>query len=196
MANTPTRSPIEKRDDDELLKDLGIELRSVACGDYGLPNNPKTVASIGAVQAIATELSRRGIDTHSSIQELSAQTKWQMDVLLAECLRYPKVLPFVREADGIRRSLRCHLCSKNERPIDAKVFWFCRFCMQRVVEAVRTTSPIDGILLFRTYNTDNRCHHATHETVLAADSLYDSSVFGVCEVCILEELGRRETSVT
>jgi hypothetical protein len=109
---------------------------------------------------------------------------------LDDCLAYPQRLPFVREEDGIRRTLRCHLCQKAERPVGAKVFWFCEQCMQQVVEAVRQRSLVQGIVLFRTYNPECRCSHAGDDTVLAGDSYMDQ-LSGVCEVCIQEEIERR-----
>jgi len=190
MANSPPRLLIHERPNEELLNDLSIELRHVGCGDYDLPAGKRVLEHIKEVSAIHTELARRKVDWHSLLQKLSDETKWQIASLLDDCLAYPQRLPFVREKDGIRRALRCRLCSQAERPIDAKLFWFCNPCMERVAEAIRTRTPLQGIVLFRTYNLECRCSHANNDTVLAGE-FYIDQLSGICEVCIRDELDRR-----
>jgi hypothetical protein len=190
MANSPPRLPIRERSDKELLDDLSIQLRHVGCADYDLPTGKRVLEHIKEVSAIHAELARRNLDLHARLQQLSDETEWQMTSLLNDCLAYPQCLPFVREKDGIRRALRCHLCSQMERPVDAKLFWFCNPCMERVAESLRTQTPLQGIVLFRTYNSECRCSHANADTVLA-DQSYAEQLNGVCEVCIRDELKRR-----
>jgi hypothetical protein len=190
VANTPARLKIEARSSEELLDDLCLELRHVGCRDYSLPNDERIIQHVGEVSAIYDELSKRGAEVQSRLLQLSEQTKWNISRLLEDCLRYPAVVPYVREGDGIRRALRCQLCSKAERPPDAKVFWFCDGCMEKVVTAVQERTPVAGIILFRTYNHEARCEHADDNTVLVTESWSDTP-FGVCEKCIRQELSRR-----
>src|SRR5438105_3418917 len=126
MANTPPRPPISDRPSEGLIDDLCIELRHVACRDYELPEGERVVAHIREVAAIFRELERRGMDPKPRLEILAEETKWQSLSLLNDCLAYPACLPYVRELDGIRRSLRCQLCQKAERPVDSKLFWFCQ----------------------------------------------------------------------
>jgi hypothetical protein len=191
MANTPPRPPVRERPSQELVEDLCIELRHVACGDYDLPAGERVVAHVREVAAIHQELRSRGVDFRRCLEVLTEETKWQILPLLDDCVAYPKALPYVREMDGIRRTLRCQLCRKAERPVDARLFWYCERCMHTLVEAVRQRSPVQGIVLFRTYNPEFRCSHASGDTVLAADSYIDQ-LSGVCERCIQEEIERRK----
>jgi hypothetical protein len=190
MADTPPRQPIRERPSQELVEDLCIELRHVACGDYDLPKGARVVGHVREVIAIHQELQSRGVDFRRRLEVLTEETKWQILPLLDDCVAYPQSLPYVRELDGIRRTLRCQLCQKAERPVDAKLFWYCERCMPTLVEAVRQRSPVQGIVLFRTYNPECRCSHASDDTVLAADSYLDQ-LSGVCETCIREEIERR-----
>lgn len=192
MANTQP-IPLHERLNEELLEDLCIELRHVGVGDYGLPNEARLVEHIYQVNAIHTELARRGLDCSPRLELLSKETGWQMQKLLEECSAFPKKMPYVRDQDGIRRTLRCRACGKAERPPNAKLFWFCDACMGRVVDAIRSRVPCAGIILIRTYTPACRCLHADGDTVLATDGNNDFPLFGVCETCILEEIERRKT---
>lgn len=191
MANTPPRLPIRERPSPELVEALCIELRHVACADYELPSGGQVVGHVREVAAIQQELQRRGVDFRPRLELLTEETKWQMLPLLEDCVAYPQSLPYVRALDGVRRTLRCQSCRKAERPVDAKLFWYCERCMETLAEAVRQRSPAPGIVLFRTYNPECRCVHATDDTVLAADSYLDQ-LSGVCERCIREEIERRK----
>jgi hypothetical protein len=115
-----------------------------------------------------------------------------MEDLLEDCLAYPKKQPYVKELDGIRRTLRCHLCRKAERPSDAKLFCFCESCMNHIALALKQRVACDGIVIFRSYTPNSRCSHANDETPLAAE-WYSEQIFGVCEKCVLEEMERRRT---
>jgi hypothetical protein len=192
MANT-RQIPFQERPEEQLLEDLCIELRHVGVGDYGLPNEARLVEHIHEVNAIHAELARRGVDERSRLELLSKETAWQIHELLEDCLAFPKKMPYVREQDGIRRTLRCRACGKAERPPGAKVFWFCDACMGRVVDAIRSRVPCAGVILMRTYTPACRCPHADGDTVLATDGNNDFPLYGVCEKCILEEIERRKT---
>ena len=195
MANTPPRPAIRKRPNEELLDDLCRELRHVAVSESGLPHGERVVAHIQEVCAVHAELVSRHVDVQPRLERLSEETHWQIPALLDDCLAYPKRLPFVREPDGIRRYLRCRLCSKAERAADAKLFWFCEDCMRRVLDAVRQRRPIPGIVLFRTYNNERRCSHADADTVLACEGEeYIDHFSGVCERCIYDEIERRRVA--
>ncbi len=110
--------------------------------------------------------------------------------LLADCMAFPEVVPYVRSEDGIRRHLRCTICRNAEYPQDEQNFWMCDDCLKRVIEAIRSRTPIDQIILFRTYNPGARCNHANADTVLAQDPCIDA-IFGKCEQCFQEERNRR-----
>ena len=195
MADSPPRPPISERPNEELLDDLCRELRHVAVSESGLPHGERIVAHIYEVCAIHAALVSRHVDVEPQLERLSEETHWQIPSLLDDCLDYPQRLPFVREADGIRRYLRCRLCSKAERTADAELFWFCEECMRRVLDAVRQRKPIPGIVLFRTYNADRRCTHADADTVLACEGEeYIDHFSGVCDRCILDEIERRHVA--
>ncbi|MDB6017619.1 MAG: hypothetical protein JWR19_2108 [Pedosphaera sp.] len=191
MANTQ-KPPIEEKSSEQLLEDLCIELRHVGVGDYGLPKDVRVIAHISEVNAIQDELNRRGVNIGPRLELLSRETNWQMPELLADCAVFPKVMPYVRELDGIRRTLRCQSCRKAERPPDAKLFWFCSECMQKLVDSLRNHVPFAGIVLLRTYTPECRCPHADDETVLATDADGDFPLYGVCEKCVLDEIERRK----
>src|SRR5882724_137319 len=78
MANSPPPIPVQKRRDEELLDDLGIELRHVGVGDHDLPSGHRILPHIREVVTIHAELVRRGVDWRPRLDVLSAETKWQM----------------------------------------------------------------------------------------------------------------------
>jgi len=189
MANTPPPPPLAQRSTSELLDELCVELRHVGVGDWGLPKDERELSHIKSVCAIHDELINRQTEIAARIAELSSQTKWQMELLLEDCLAFPKKTPYVREQDGIRRSLRCQKCGHAERHPDAKFFWFCDDCLVETIAAIRAKKPTKGVVLLRTYNSECRCEHAGDETVLACDS-YIEELNGVCAKCLEIELNR------
>lgn len=192
MANTPPKPSVQERQSETLLEDLCTNLRHVACFESDLPDGERVRLHIQEVVAIYSELNARGVEWRTQIVILSNETKWQLLQLLEDCLTFPNKLPFVREADGIRRRLRCQLCGQAERPLSAKLFWFCDNCMQRVIEAIRHHTPLKGIAIFRTYNPECRCGHSDNETILACENYIEGELYGSCEQCILDELDRRK----
>jgi hypothetical protein len=190
MHDTPPPPPPQERDTVTLLEDLCVALRDVGVYDYELPAGARVLKAVEDVRAIHHELEHRGADPTERLAELSEQTRWQMAALLQDCLGYPQVTPYVREQDGVRRHLRCYLCRQAERPADARTFWFCDGCLRRILVAIDRREPIDGVVLFRTYNEGCRCEHADAETVLASESWSDT-IFGNCRRCFEDELARR-----
>lgn len=190
MANTPLPPPLPQRSTSELIDELCVELRHVGICDWGLPKDERVLAHIKSVCAIHDELKNRQADLATRIAELSSQTKWQMERLLEDCLAFPKKMPYVREQDGIRKTLRCQCCRHAERHPDAKLFWFCDNCLAATIAAMQKHEPIVGVRLFRTYNPECRCEHADSETVLACD-YYVEELFGGCAKCLEIELKRR-----
>jgi hypothetical protein len=190
MLNTPPPPPPDQRDTDTLVEDLCVALRNVGVHDSELPDGARVLKAIEQVRTFHQELVRRGVGLSDRLEELSQQTRWRMGELLDECLRFPAVMPYVKEMDGVRRYLRCGLCGRAERPVDPGPFWMCDGCMRRTVEAIDRREPTEGVVLFRTYNPDARCGHADAETVLAAIGWYDV-IFGNCRRCFEEELSRR-----
>ena len=194
MANTSPKPPIQERSDENLVEELCLALRSVGVSDSGLylQNNSKVKIHIQEVRDIHAELARRKINIVPRINLLSQETSWKMDNLLQDCLAFPKRQPYVKELDGIRRTLRCHLCRKAERPSDAKIFWLCESCMKQVLSALQQRTACDGMVIFRSYTPSSRCSHADSDTPLASE-WYSEQIFGVCEKCVLEEIERRRT---
>ena len=193
MRNTTPEPPLGERNSADLLEALCIALRKVAVSDSSLPSGEVVVGHINSVREIHSELTRRNFDCTPRLQTLSEETRWQIPQLLDDCLLFPASLPFVREPDGIRRTLRCQRCKRAERPRDAELFWFCDACMQRLSAALRDRKPLDGVVLFRTFNPECRSRHADSDTVLAAGYYYEE-LSGVCEQCIQEELSRRHAT--
>lgn len=186
MRNSLQPAPICERDTNTLLEDLCVALRNVGVFDHDLPDGEKVRQHIAAVGSIKRELDRRGIQTDERITRLSHETHWRMQELLQDCLAFPKSMPYVKEPDGIRRTLRCLLCRTRERTLDAKVFWWCNECIIRVLQAIKEKKVINGVILFRTYNPEARCQHADSETVLVAE--YSDTLLGHCAICIADEL--------
>lgn len=190
MRNTLPEPPVEQRDTPKLIDDLCLALRDVGVRDYGLPDDERGLASIECVQQIHSELEKRGVDYRSRITQLSEETKWQMELLLRECLAYPEVVPYVREADGVRRAFRCSICRKREFP-DHTGLVLCTTCLRQSAESIRKRVPWGGLLLLRIYNESYWCRHADAETVMAAFDDYETLGYGWCAQCITEELERR-----
>jgi hypothetical protein len=190
MRDTAPPPPVGERATNTLVEDLCFALRDVGVFDSELPGGPRVVAAIENVRTIVHELALRCVDVRERLNDLTEQTRWRMNDLLKDCLAYPDTLPYVKELDGIRRCLRCTLCQKAERPHTSKQFWMCDGCIGRIVESIRHRKPINGIVLFRTYNVDSRCEHADSETVLAAE-VWNDTIFGNCEQCFKNELMHR-----
>lgn len=199
MRATPLKPPISERDSETLLEDLCLALRDVGVRDYEfLTGDKRTIEYVNQVKIIYAELQNRGVQIISRIIRLSEETSWQMEHLLNDCLRYPKVIPFVREKDGIRRRLRCSLCRQAERPIDDQRFGLCDNCLNQVLHAIKACTPISGIVLYRIYNREKWCIHGNPDAVLANYDYEDDywGWDGWCEQCIIEEQGRRQKSLS
>lgn len=190
MANTPPDPPVKDRDTKKLVEDLCIALRDVGTSDYELPGGDAVQSHIEEVRKIHAELQRRGVDLGPRISQLSRESGWLMEKLLKDCLEFPKSLPYVKEADGIRRYFRCWLCAEREFTPGTKQFLLCEECLHRVLNDIRRRIPSSGVMLYRTYNEEKRCHHANSETVVATLEQNFDVFGGFCEQCILEELGR------
>lgn len=190
MRNTLPEKPIEQRDTPKLIEDLCVALRDVGVRDFDLPNNERGLASIECVQQIHAELEKRAVDYRLRVAQLSDETKWQMERLLRECLAYPEVVPYVREADGVRRAFRCRVCRKREFP-DHKGLLLCNTCLAQSSESIRQRVPWGGLLLLRIYNDTYWCRHANAETVMAAFDDYETLGYAWCAQCIIEEQERR-----
>ena len=180
-------------DTSELLEELCLALRHVGVGDHDLPSGERVTAHIHSVQRLHAVLLARGADVLPRLQRLSTETGWLMPELLADCLGFPATQPYVREPDGIRRTLRCQRCHHAERPADARLFWFCDSCLHDVRVSLRTRQPLSDVVLFRSYTPECWCPHADAETVLACDHYVDT-IAGVCERCVSEELERRHAA--
>jgi hypothetical protein len=192
MPNTPPPLPIEQRETPDLVEDLCLALRNVGVGDYTLRRDVQgeMLTHIKEVQKIYSELQKRNVHPRDRIILLSNETNWQMHRLLDDCLAYPDVIPFVREIDGIRRALRCPLCLKKEVP-DREGIWLCDACLSAAINAIDNKTPVDGLVLLRTYNPSKWCDHADAETVMM---VFDNDWIGegYCKECLLQERSRRD----
>lgn len=180
-------------DTSELLEELCLALRHVGVGDHELPLGERVTAHIRSVQRLYSALLVRGVEVRPRLERLSTETSWLMTELLADCLGFPATQPYVRESDGIRRTLRCQRCHRTERPPDAQLFWFCDGCLREVLAALHTRQPLSRVVLFRSYSSECWCPHADAETVLACDSHADT-LSGVCKICVVTELERRHAT--
>jgi hypothetical protein len=192
MRNTPALPPIEELDTSELTEELCLALRNVGVRNYGLPGDERAIDAICQVQRLHKELLKRQVLVEERLTRLSEETSWQMSTLFEESLSYPKVIPYVRDADGIRHYFRCPACQKDEYP-DRDGIDLCNGCLNRAGDAIRAKTPFDGIALYRTYNESKRCRHADSETVLMTidDSDEEWLGQGFCEICLAEEKERR-----
>jgi hypothetical protein len=191
VRNSPSERPIEEMATKQMIEDLCSALRSVALSQmYDLGPNPRIVAAIQQAQKIHGELSRRGAKFENRLQLLSEQTNWRMEELLADVLRWPDLTPRVREKDGILRFRRCSICGAREFP-DPGEITYCDACLDRVIEAISTLTPFEGLLLYRTYTASYWCLHADANTVLATADSYDLPSNSRCIQCLADELDRR-----
>ena len=197
FRNTPPRASIGDRDSTELLEDLCIALREVAVRDGWLPKSEEVQASVREALAIATELDSRQVAPTERLDRLSQETGWLMGHLLEECRHFPRVLPRVRELDGIRRHLRCRYCKSAERPEDDVKLAACDACLRRVVRSFESLEPVVGTVLFRTFNSGWRCEHADSDTVLLGVDWYEDGLCGPgkCKRCLDNDLAGREAHV-
>jgi hypothetical protein len=190
MQSTPPLLPFSQRPTDELVEDLCLALRDVGVGTYSLPNDERAISAIRKVQDIYALLKQRKVDTQDRIERLSEETSWQMGPLLQECLSFPNVVPYVRDADGVREALRCYLCRERESP-DREGIWLCDSCLRRAKDSIETRVPIKGMILLRLYNEEYFCRHADSETVLIAFDDYETLGGTYCNQCLSEEQTRR-----
>lgn len=192
MPNTPPPLPFEQRETPDLVEDLCLALRHVGVGDYALFSNARdvTMLHVNEVQQIHAKLQKRNVDPSHRIVLLSEETNWQMERLLEDCLAYPDVIPYVRESDGIRRALRCPLCGKREMP-DREGVWLCDVCLSAAINAIDYKTPVDGLVLLRTYNPSRWCDHADAETIMMVLDDYEWIGEGYCNECLLQEQSRR-----
>ncbi|MEJ7848308.1 MAG: hypothetical protein WKF92_09490 [Pyrinomonadaceae bacterium] len=190
MQNTPSQLPITQRPTDELIEDLCLALRDVGVRTWSLPNDDFAVSAVRNVQQIYALLRQRNADIRSRIERLSEETSWQMKTLLEECLAFPEVIPYVKDADGVRRALRCSICQKREH-LDREGIWLCDVCLAQAKDSIESLIPMKGLLLLRIYNEENWCKHANSETVLIAFDDYDTLGNIYCNQCFSEEQARR-----
>lgn len=152
--------------------------------------------SIPTVRLLRLALADGGIDPLPRVRQLSEETGLDLIDFLDQCLRFPAIVPMVRERDGVKKDLRCSGCRKRERPEDDDRFWRCDECLESMRRVVASGKPVRGVLLFRTYTHEARCEHADDETLLILYP-WDPEDFcgsqGFCERCFDEELQRRRS---
>lgn len=192
VRNTPPKSLPSFRESPVLLEDLCVALRDVIVFNGQLPNGAAVVEKIDDVKAILAELSNRGVEVASTLQELSTKTDRLMGDLLEACLAYPTRTPFEKGLDGIQERLRCSLCGRAERPEETSL-WMCHQCLDRTVEAIENRTAFPGLFLYRTYSESRGCPHSDSETVLATVFWSDEDWWdpGRCKQCYLDEKLRR-----
>ena len=191
IRNSPSPPEPTHLPDAELLEELALALREVGTWDHSLARGDLSgEGKVRRVQQLGAEIGRRGLDPAARLERLTSETQWLMSELYEDCNAFPRVLPLVREKDGVRRSLRCPLCNRNELP-DLKGIWLCDACMDRVGPAFTSHESISGVFLFRTYTPEKWCKHANAETTLMALDLYEDVLEGACSACFAEERVRR-----
>jgi hypothetical protein len=199
MRSTPPPPPLAVRSSDEVLEELCLALRDVGVSTRFLPYrppDPDIADEIARVRAADAELLRRGLDPTPRLAILTTETKWLMRELREECLRFPAVLPWVREAkDGIRIAMRCSACGIREFPEDSRTIRLCDGCLGVLDEALSSRTAREDLLLYRTYNREARCEHADDDTVLGvypwSPEWSDDFPTGLCHFCVSRELSRR-----
>ncbi len=186
MQSTPNAPPYAERPNEELIEDLCLALRDVGVGAYSLPDGHRVEVAIKKVQEIHSLLNERGVDLRNRLERLGSETNWQMGKLLADCLSYPEVVPYVRAEDGVRTVFRCIICFAREYP-DRESIWLCDECLAQAKESIDTRIPVKGLLLLRLYNNEYWCKHADAETVLIGIEDYEPITTYYCKRCITEE---------
>jgi hypothetical protein len=193
--DTPPPPPVEERETEDLLEELGLALRDAANWSDGLPDDARAVAHVERVQRAHAELARRGVEPGPSLAELSERTGWLMAPFLEECLRFPvsaphaATAPEVRAGDGVRHWHRCPRCRAAELP-DKTGIWLCDGCLAAAADALRDRTPLSRLLVFRSYSPEKWCAHADAETVLVAEE-WDEVGPCYCARCVADEQQRR-----
>jgi hypothetical protein len=177
-----------------LIEDLCVSLRDVSVFNGHLPDGAVIVEKIEDVKTVFAELSKRGIQIASALEDLSAKTNWKVQDLLADCLAYPARMPYEKGLDDIRERFRCPLCRKAEMPEDTLIY-MCDGCLDRTVIAIENRIPFPGLFLYRTYSESKRCPHADSGTVLVTVLWSDEDWFetGRCKECFMAEKRSRLT---
>jgi hypothetical protein len=192
-AARPRLSPPGERDSSGLLEDLCLALRKVAMHEGYYRPDERTHQAVRDVLAVAAELDRRRVDAAPRLEQLSKETSWLMQELLAECRRLPDGNPRVRDLEGIRRYLRCPYCRVAERPESDEAHHACDACLSKMAASFESLMPVPGTVLFRTYSPEWRCVHADGDTVLVSMRQEDEGFLapGECRRCIEAALARR-----
>jgi hypothetical protein len=137
MRNTPPLLPVAQRPTDELIEDLCLALRDVGVRTWSLPSDERAISAVKSVKEIYALLEQRNADFRARIERLSEETSWQMETLLRECRAFPEVIPFVKDADGVRRALRCSICQRRELP-DREGIWLCDVCLDQAKDSIES----------------------------------------------------------
>ena len=193
IRNSAKKVHLEWLDTPELLEQLMLALRNVAVWEAYSSEESSNGEWIEMVQRVHRVLEGRGAEEDCHLQNLSRETGWLMESLLEECLLWPRVIPHVRELDGVRRFYRCWRCKQREFPMNSGES-VCNFCLEELIVLLCQRTPPEGVVFFRTYNESRWCPHADAETVLMTGDDADFLANGRCEACLKAELQRRATS--
>ena len=199
MRPTDPQPALSLRSPEELLDELCIAVRAVGVSTRYLPCGPVDLDltdEIRRVHDVDVELKKREIDPASRLAVLTHETRWMMPELYQECLGWPEVRPWVRDAvDGLRLAALCPACCKAEFPIDCRTIRLCDGCLDFLDAAIAAATARDHLLLYRTYTQEARCEHADDETVLGvypwSPEWSENFPVGLCRVCIQAEHTRR-----
>jgi hypothetical protein len=194
MRPSDPRPPLSEWDLGDVVEELCVALRDVGVHDSRGDLSDRSKKAIERVRSADSELRSRGVEVGQRLALLSEETGWRMKDLLDECRAYPEIRPRLRQKDGVRRALRCHGCSENERPESDERYFLCDGCLRKVAHAIGEKRPMPALLLLRTYTLEARCRHADDDTVLAVYPWYgmnDDVGPGFCGQCIADELRRR-----
>jgi hypothetical protein len=90
----------------QVIEDFCLGLRDATMLDGVDASNEEKASRVRTVQLLHRSLGEGGFDPMPRVRQLSEETGWDMVEFLDQCLRFPAVVPRIRERDGIRRSLR------------------------------------------------------------------------------------------
>jgi hypothetical protein len=148
----------------------------------------KARSAITKVCNLYYQLESRKENIEAPLKELSLHLKLDLTRLLADCLKFPAVIPYVRDLGGLRRLFICY-CGLNEAP-DREGLGLCTGCLQAALECVREKKKSDRFVLYRSYSSQVRCRHADFNTALVTIFKPGFWLPAWCEVCLMQEKDR------
>jgi hypothetical protein len=199
LLRTRPRRPTEQPPAEELLNDLLIALRDVIDSEKMLikfetsekKRSAKFEKICTLIQRVCTlyhTLEKRSVDLAKPLHELSSHTGLDMQQFLLDCLEFPKITPYARDRNGLRRTLLCH-CGKREA-IDHEGLGLCNECLDSAFDCVQEKKKNTDFVVYRSYSPAVRCRHADFNTILVTPYKEGQWLAAWCELCLLQEKRR------